>query len=475
MEELLNKLYPFLQRVYKNRITMKLSMNEDNLYDLYFDNVDEAVGLLVLSDKGHLKVFAEFCEEEAKETMTKDEIRNITKRFIKELFPESTAVLHLDSIVDLDVFYVIEYVQKDERFKLPMPNSGVIFYIYKNGVIMDMTNEMDTHTILYPAAVLSAEEAKSIFLEGVKPALKIVRHGGEAYPDGDDSFVLVYDFIQTVGIDVKMDGNRTSLEDLGIEKERHFSIPAVEVELVSFESLINLEGMKKIVENGNVEVWSSLPYKYLEERDELTDMDFGTESTVKIMTDSDGLILKRLVTVPVEQGKRHWSAESAYDEALRILFSQYPKAHQYFKRRDDNPAIVDYDYDDEGEELPPYAYQFTFDRFEGDIQVMEENIAIMVSAYTGELVGFEATEYVYEGFSTLIASLPPNDNKALELYLNAFEMKLHWAKEYEEDMLSSRYEIVYLQVFEGSGGHIHYVNANTLEPWVADVTGLEEF
>lgn len=479
MQQLLTKLAPFIKGCAEEKLVARISMPEENIYDLILNNKDEAVGIIQLLADGGMKMFGAYCEEgEPKETMTKDEVREVTEHFIQELFPESVSVLHLDSIVDLDVFYVLEYVQKDERFNLSMPNSGVVFYMYKNGVIMDMTNEMNGFTVCYPEAIIEAERAKEIYLADVKPELKIVRHGGEAYPKGDDLFVLVYDFINTVGIDVKMNGKKTTLQDLGVEKDQHSAIEEIVVEPVPIYSLVNLEGMQKIVESGNIEVWSTQTRAYYENNEDFagedpTDMDWGLGDAVKIMTDSERGTLRRLVTEPISEGISKFSLEAAYEQALRILFSQFPHAHLSFKRREDEPAVGDYD--DEGGELPPYAFQFTFDRFEGEIQVLEESISITVSAFTGELVTYDATENAYEDFASLVKVIPMHAEKALALYENAFEMRLHWAKEFDNDGGGMRYELVYCSEFEGAGGHIHFIDANTLELWIADVDGLEGF
>ena len=61
------------------------------------------------------------------------------------------------------------------------------------------------------------------------------------------------------------------------------------------------------------------------------------------------------------------------------------------------------------------------------------------------------------------------DNYAIEAFKASFEMKRNWAKNYEDDMESSRYELVYLPIFKGTGGHIHYINAVPLAPWIVDI------
>lgn len=98
----------------------------------------------------------------------------------------------------------------------------------------------------------------------------------------------------------------------------------------------------------------------------------------------------------------------------KFCFSQFPDAHLSFKQLESDPAISYFN--DQGEELPPYAYQFTFDRFEKDIQVVDESIAITVSANNLELIEYHATERVFDNFSNLVDPTLSNDKKAMELY-----------------------------------------------------------
>lgn len=455
-------------------LTSKLSMEEVNIHDLKSNCTDESVGLVQLTPDGHLRMFGEFCEEEGepKETKSKDDIRLITEKFLQEIFPSNVSKLHLDSCTDLDHFYIFEYVQKDERFNLLMPNSGINFFMFKNGSVMDMTNHMDGITIEYPKNILTAKLAKDIFLKNINSELKIMRYDDETYSKGDNSIVLVYDFISNVDIDVKMDGTKTTLEDLGAEIIQYLTIPEVVVDPAPIFSFINFEGMQKILFDGVVEVWSTHTHQYYKEQEdfddvELTDMDFGTVDAVKIIMDSKRSTLKQLTTLTDEGNLDLQSAESAYDKALQILFSQFPDAHHSFKQHEYDAAIRDFD--DDGEELPPYAYQFTFYRFEKGIQVPEENISITISANNLELIEYHATDRVFKDFSNLVDSTPNNHKEAMELFEHSFVMELHWSKVYHDDMESSHYELVYLPVFGGSGGHIHFINAATLEPWLVDI------
>jgi len=478
MELLLKKLQPFMKIPERATLTSKQSMDEANIFDLKSDYSGESLGIVQLTQDGRLKMFGEFPQDEgeSKETITKENIGLITESFLQEFFPKALPKLYLDSVIDLEYFYVFEYVQKDEQFNLPMPNSGICFYMFKNGSIMDMTCHMDGITVVYPEDIITTELATKIFLDTISPELKIMQFDNETYLNGDNSLALVYDFIENVGIDVKMDGTKTTPEELGAEITQHLTISEAMVDTAPIYSYINLEDMQKIFVDGPIEVWSTLPLQHYREHEDfdnedLTDMDFGIVDAIKIKMGPERGTLKQLIALSDEDAPNLHSVESAYDKALQILFSQFSDAHLSFKKRESEPTLSYFD--DEGEELPPYAYQFTFDRFEKDVQVVGESIAITISANNLELIEYDATDSVYNDFSNLIDSTPTNAKKAMELYEQSFDMKLHWAKDYVDDMETSQYELVYLPVFEGSGGHVHFINANTLELWVVDIGECE--
>ncbi|CAM4060588.1 hypothetical protein [Lederbergia lenta] len=417
-------------------------------------------------------------EDIPKETMTKEQMKELTDRFLTDIFPETVSKLFLSSIIDFDVFFMLEYCQKDELFGLDLPNSGVTFNVYNNGMIMDVTKEEESFSVEYPKEVVPSEKAKQRYLSGINAGKLILQYDEELFVNGDGKFRLVYDF-NSVAIDVKMDGLITNTGDLDIEPQYHKDIPSFFAKAVSSLVLAGVEGMKKIAEveteAGFVEVWSHFSLeKFREDYDmeDLIDLDFGMDDIVKFIIDPSNGKLKRLVKGGEQLLDRMYTAEEAYLFALKILSSQFKDAHQMFKLHILDPEIVDYN--DEGEELPPYAYCFTFDRFENGVRIENAYIAITVNASTGELQDINTSDHTYIDFTGLTDVIPDNFALAKNLYEQSFTMKLQWVKEVDENG-KSRYDLVYMPTFKGAGGHILYYDVYTLEPWTIDVTGLEEY
>ncbi len=475
MKTLLKKLQPFMHIPEDASLSAVLTMEEPTIYDLKVNDKEESVGIVQLNSEGHLENFAEFTEEEldeSRELLTKDKIQLITEKFLSEFYPQQLPKLHLDAANDLDYFYVFEYLQKDEQFNLPLPNSGITFFMFKNGSIMDMTNQLSGITIEYPKNILPAERAKEIFTENLNPKLKIVHYNDETFMNGDNSFALVYDFITDIDIDVKMDGIKTTLVDLGDEPVKYMPIPEVVIDSADIFSFINLQDMENILTIDTVKVWSKQPLDYFKEQngwndEDLVDMDYGIEGLIKIKIDTKGESLTELISLEDENDSAPMSLELAYDKALEILFTQFPDAHLLFKKQQEDHEVCDFD--DEGEQLPPHAYQFTFTRFEKDIEVVDAYVSISLSANTLDLIKYYTTNNVLKDFSNLVDVRPQNQQNAIEAFKASFEMKRNWAKNYEDDMESSRYELVYLPIFKGTGGHIHYITAVTLAPWIVDI------
>ncbi|MBM7716552.1 hypothetical protein JOC94_003572 [Bacillus thermophilus] len=481
MEKIVAKLRPYIVANKEESLVAKPTEYDQNTYKLIFVDSQQVAGEVVLTEDGCLKMFSEFDFEEEdipEASMSKEEIRKLIERFSHDFFPESFSLLHLSSIFDLDIFYLFDYVRKDERFGLELPNSGISFSVYKNGVIMDMVNEMDEFLIVYPDRVLSEEVARERFLTNIQPLLKIMRFDEKVYVDGDGEFKLVYDFLHTTGIDVKMDGNQTTLADFGDVCFPFQSLPQMPPVQSSIYAMAGVETMDKITESdtpeGKLEVWSDFPKEHFlreYEFDELMDLDTVVEGAVKLITDSNGM-LKQMITSDRENGVRI-TEEEAFQSALKLLYSQYPDAQHMFKLRGEDHVLIEFD--EEGEELPPHAYCFTFDRFEKDVQVEGEYLTIIVSAYSGKLCEWFATDYLHDRFTHLVENIPDHFGKALQRYQDSFVMKLNWTKEEVDEEGKPHYELVYMPEFKGTGGHVHCVEVAALKPWIVNVTGLEEF
>lgn len=481
MEKLLTRVRLFIERRNAEKLSAIPLEDEENTYQLFFAESGEKAGEVVLDINGKLLMFAEFDEEDSvsEERKSKEEIQRITETFIREIFPDAVHQLHLSTIVDFDEFYVLDYVQKDRKLGLSLPNSGVSFYIYKNGFIMDITNDMNDYEAIYPGAILSDNEACKYFIGNLSPELMIKKYDKDLYIDGSDELKLVYDFVNTADLDVKMDGTLTTMDDMGMESYEYKSLPRLLGKECSVYSMAGALTMEKVLEDdsaeGRIEVWSHLSKEQLNkeyESEDLIDMDIAIENVIKMMIDPNNGKLKKMITVKEENDGARLNEDQAYESALRILFNQFPTADQLFKLRIESSALIDYD--DEGEELPPYGFQFNFERFEKGIQVEDCNVSITICAFSGDLCEWNTSEHVNDNFTMLTKIEPVPLEKALELYEKSFFMKLQWARAENEDG-EPYYELVYIPAFNHSGGTIHCIDAETIEPWVVDITGMEEY
>ncbi|GIN97938.1 hypothetical protein J6TS1_38080 [Siminovitchia terrae] len=478
MDHLLMKLRAFVQRRKMEKLAAVPIEYEDDTYRLLFAESGEEAGEIVLDVNGRLKKFVEFDEKRLFVVKSKEELCRIVERFLEEIFPDSIQKLHLSSIVDVDDFYIFDYVQKDDKLGLSLPNSGVSFSISINGIILDMTNELGNVKAVYPEELLTEQDAMELYLKALKPQLKIMQYDQEMYIRGNNEFKLVYDFLNTAALDVKMDGALTNLEDLGMETYEYGSLPQLPIAETSIYRTVGAETMQKILtadsDQGKVEVWSHLPAGHLfseYEDTDLLDLDIGIEHVIKMAFDCEDGKLNRMITVIDENRDRNRVSEAvAYEAALRILFNQFPEAHRVFKLRIEEAGLIEY----EDEEITPFAFQFNFVRFENGIQVEGCEVSITICAATGELCEWCVWGEVNQDYKTLTGAETASVEEAMKLYESAFFMKLNWAKE-EGEGDDPYYELVYLPEFQDSGGTIHCIDAETLEPWIVDSSSLEEF
>ncbi len=81
----------------------------------------------------------------------------IVERFLNEIFPAPVQKLHLSYIMDADDFYIVDYVQKDDKL-------GLSFSIGENRIVLDMTNELGNVKVVQPEELFSLQKRLSLGL-----------------------------------------------------------------------------------------------------------------------------------------------------------------------------------------------------------------------------------------------------------------------------------------------------------------------
>lgn len=439
---------------------------DENTFDVFQEKMKESIAAFCLNDQGDLQAFSQFAEEEGE--LTKEQAVQLAEQFINDFYASISNEIFCTLAFDFDEFYLIEYVQRDEKYQLDLPNSGITFHIYKNGMISHVTCNFEQIEVVYPEKCLMPLDAKKLLLQQTTPTLQITRSDHEVYVNGDEQYKVVYNFIENVPADVKMDGSLTMLSELGQVEHIHHKL---EEEVEAFSETPIFFGndysyvLEKVTDEGIIQAWKIDDDAEEVNADELTSLDWGTDGYAKrLICSTTNRIIKYLYEPTSTASTIDETA--AYRSAIRYLNSAFPSIWSSFQWREEEAKL--YSYDDDGENEYVYAYRFQFDFFIGGIEVREQTATLVIGAAEGELIQYEAPN-----------CLPVADEKsffaqatveqAIETYEQFFTMELHWAKTFDNETDAVEYELVYVQEFEGTGGHIHFIDANTLVPWIVRV------
>ncbi|MGM9919983.1 MAG: YcdB/YcdC domain-containing protein [Bhargavaea sp.] len=171
-------------------------------------------------------------------------------------------------------------------------------------------------------------------------------------------------------------------------------------------------------------------------------------------------------------GKGTLEAESRADDAYRIaldsaikaLFKRFPGAEQRFLMRKESGN---------SSESGKSTFSFIFDRHQNGIQIEDEGVEIEVDRKTGEVVRFEISDAAERDFSPLLKERPFSMRAAKALFVSDISMRPVRTRNEAAGGVPV-YELVYIPVFPDPGGHIHAIDAHSLEKWTVDTGSLLE-
>ncbi|WP_076756351.1 YcdB/YcdC domain-containing protein [Edaphobacillus lindanitolerans] len=469
------KLLPYMEGVRIDDIELETLEDDPGSCMLVRRSSGETIAEMVLDGDGELRFFSCFRATEFAPvvTLAPHMIRKISEQFIRAVFSDDANTLAFSSVVDLDSIYSVDFVRKDMD-GIELPNSGVSFSFWKDGRLLDMTNHLGPLILVNEEEAISPEAALDLFMANLNGDLKISRYDSEIYVDGDDDFHLIYDFLTGTPDEVKMDGTVFSLaEEMGYFLPEFEKLDHSHVNPVRVEEAMGIGGMKRIheemLDDMSFEIYSGSA-EPLKETMRLYDPEEPVEHAVKLISDPRTNRIRSAVGFPVP-GKDSGPAgrKEAYETALAILFGEFPDARSLFQLRKEEPEL----YGETDGEIKVEGYQFIFDRFHGELQIEDECVEIDIDAQTGRVVRYQASGSIdFDGEA--LTSEPPIDMSAAKaLYMSNIRMRPVRARN-ENDGGAPVYELVYVPEFPPPGGHIHAIDAHSLEKWTVDTGALLE-
>ncbi len=171
-------------------------------------------------------------------------------------------------------------------------------------------------------------------------------------------------------------------------------------------------------------------------------------------------------------GKETLKAESrpdtsyriALDSAIKMLFRKFPGAEQRFLLRKEQS---------ESQAEERNVFTFIFDRHQYGVQVEDEGVEIDVDRKTGTVVRFDMSEATAIDFSPLLRERPFSLRTVKALFVSDITMRPVRTRNEAAGGVPV-YELVYIPDFPEPGGHVHAIDAHSLEKWTVDTGSLLE-
>ncbi|WP_080844132.1 YcdB/YcdC domain-containing protein [Cytobacillus gottheilii] len=441
-----------------------------------FDFIDREEDEVIASanfDEEGLANFSIYNDEESQAgPLNRDALINKAYTFIDEFFPQNFSdSLCLSALIDMGDFTMIVFNQKDKKFGLELPNSGVSFSIMPNGIISHVERDYHKVEVIYPGSCITAAKAKNIFLKELRLVPVVAKYDKETYVNGDNRHYFVYE-IEDYVMEVGADGKLQTIEMFGVEQQQY----AGEVHLPNPADLYTLAGLTedhmKIYERktkkGRIEVWSEKTKEELAVEDaELAEIQLAIPNTVKMLFNQDGGLL-RLLSENNSSNETAITAEQALEKANEVIAGEYTKNANTFQLLQGDPELHHYINQEHAEK---YAYRFCYHRFEQGIKVQNAMIAIEISAKTAALLRVETDQAIFTDLSMLNIQRSISVEEAAEPYKKGLSMELSWVKDLENGM----YSLAFVPSFPQTKGHIRCINATSGEPWIIDTSCMEEF
>ncbi|MCC3357124.1 YcdB/YcdC domain-containing protein [Bacillus sp. REN16] len=492
MSKMIEKLQSFLPV----KAVERVSEFDEEIFDIVDYETEEVIGSYSMNENGELVTFS-LIEDVHEGNLTKEQMATIVQNFVDTFFPGKKE-FELSAILDLDNPYMITYEKRDEKYGLFLHSTGFTVSVSTSGQITSFHSTDEEYEVRYTEIVVSEEEALETYIEGLDFELNIQQFDSEVFKNGDNQYHLAYSVIEQI-MDIPVDGSdSTSISeeyaaDLQIEKQE---FPAEELyELVSLTSEYTLLD-SQVDDKQRIEVWSKqdLVESYT------FDMEDASNHVVKLCIEKKtGLLLQ------LNNGEEHDNSgdEIGIDKAkvqlLKLLFNQFPDAHERFKLEifeyenddvedelgedfedfedkadyeleedmDDTEFLEFEEWDEEFVEVEE-TYTFYVHLFHHGLRIANHVSVIQVGRYTGKIIHFNLNVPSQDQYVNLPIKPLLSKSEAKEILKKYVKMEKMFIREYDEDG-KSIYSLAYTSDFPETIGSVRAIDAVTGKAMYVDV------
>lgn len=418
--------------------TIKLVENKKLITYNVFNIKEENIGRIELTRSGNLKSYTYTGKvfKHIKLPLTEESILDRTNLFLKTFVKDES--LTLASVITHPNYYQVNYEEKDTKYDLYIPDTGVKIVLSSGGNILSFNKKEDHYIVVYPDEIITSQEAKSYYLKRLNLDLKVSK------PANYKHYKLVY------GITQEIDYLPASGEEVD-SKLIIQELNSLEPFTTSSNNLFRILGLdgdytkvgKKNKKDYRIELWSKHSKKSLIELNyDIEEPQLGIikykihKHTNQIVEICDGDLLPEDMNEEITNKK-------ALNRALDFLFTIDPKANEAFDMIDpliNGKAEVNQKHEPN--------YYFYFNRVHDSIEVENQIAYIGVGKYTGIINKYCAPTVTEKELAHINVFAKVSETEAKEIYANNMKMNLSFVKKIDEQE-NIKYELAYFPTFTG--------------------------
>lgn len=446
-------------------------------YEIYEEGTEEILASCVCNESGGLINYYYLAEYETG-SMTSYDVEVIGNDFIQSFYPKGLDTYTLDSIIDLDDEYMVNYGIRDEKIGVIIPHVGFTLTVSTTGQVVQFSYVHEEYDIVYPDQIISAEEAKDRYILELDFQLIIHHIDSEIYVNGDDTDQLVYQVIESA-----MDIPASGQDPMPVRE--FVETTAIKYQDVPYKTVYDMVGLneeylqvgEEIHGDERIELWAHYSSQLSAGIDYL---DEYCEKVIRIVFHKDNhqLLFVHNGEIWSESERTEQLEEDVLEQsALDLMFLLFPDTHERFTLEvldlDESPLEEDQEIYDMDEELCEYELEedsrpFYFHAVLDGIPIDDKVICIQVGVYTGKITSV-FMETINNGPMNHIQTKPEiSKDEAKQLYANDVEMELIFGMEYDEDG-KGQIHLSYMPSFPKTIGHVRLIDAQTGKGYYVDV------
>lgn len=143
-----------LQRFIQQTIHMQHEVSE-RYFELY-DEAQHVIGEYEIDETGTLRRVQFFIDEQACDMMAAEEATSRAQQIVSAF---EKRPLQLDALISYEAHYLVIFEEVDERYKLPLPNTGAHISLTGDGQLLEASFFHEPYTVQYAENIISQQQA----------------------------------------------------------------------------------------------------------------------------------------------------------------------------------------------------------------------------------------------------------------------------------------------------------------------------